>query len=250
MAEESNRKFPRRLLTVAACVAFLGGLALLAIGVISIVGTGSEAHAPVVDLGNQQQRDLLLGTPKPSASATPVPGPPLGDAAYQMVIDHIGVNAPVRTYGLDPATLSTAPAPEVPTGPDAASIVAWYDFSAKPGTTGNAIFAGHVTWFGSAVFINLESAAAGDVVKLIGQDGTEVDYTVSSVFQIDPNDPNALYLLHQTDTPVLTIITCGGTFVKTDDPVFGGEYTNRVVLRADLASVKHPGAPAAAALGG
>jgi hypothetical protein len=92
-----------------------------------------------------------------------------------MVIDKIGVDAPVETFGLD-AEL----APVVPTGDNAADVVAWYDFSAKPGTGSNVVFGGHVTWFGPAVFYDLPLLVAGDVVKLIGQDGTEVTYTIST----------------------------------------------------------------------
>ncbi|MDO8615461.1 MAG: class F sortase [Dehalococcoidia bacterium] len=241
----------RRLLLVLGGLTLAAGLGLLSVGLLSIIDTGSKAEPVLVDLGSEQGRDFAFGISSPTATAepTPPPGPPLGDAPYQFVIDSIGVNAPVRTYGLDPATLDTTPTPEVPTGPDAAEVVAWYDFSAKPGTGGNAVFAGHVTWFGAAVFYALDQVKPGDGIRLIGQDGTEVAYTVSSVFEIDPNDPDAVTALRPTDKPVITIITCGGTFVNTGDPVFGGEYSNRLIVRGDLVSVKPPAA-AAASVGG
>ena len=48
-----------------------------------------------------------------------------------MIIERIGVNAPLAAYGLDANAV-----PIVPTGPDASYVVAWYDFSAQPGTGG------------------------------------------------------------------------------------------------------------------
>src|SRR3546814_7056233 len=42
--------------------------------------------------------------------------------------DLLGVNAPVDTYGLDANAV-----PQVPTGSNAREVVAWYNFSARPG---------------------------------------------------------------------------------------------------------------------
>ncbi len=118
---------------------------------------------------------------------TPAPSPPLGDAGYQLVIDKLGVNAPVSMFGIDDKLV-----PEVPY---TATDVAWYDFSARPGTGGNAVFAGHVTWNGPAVFYDLDKLEKGDEVRLQGYDGTKVVYRVSSVFQVDPDDPESVKVM-------------------------------------------------------
>ena len=213
---------------------FVLGVALLGFGVLSYTSDGDDrAEAPaVLDLG-ESPLPTLRHTPVPTVEATPtpIPAPPLGDQPYQIVIDKVGVNAPVQSYGLDENQI-----PEVPTGDDAADIVAWYNFSAKPGTGSNSVFAGHVTWFGPAVFYDLRSMAAGDSIRLIGQDGTELVYNVSQVFQVDVNDPDSIQVMWGTPTDVLTIITCDGSYTDTNDPVFGGEYSHRLVIRADLAS--------------
>ena len=238
----------RRILLGAGILSFAAGIALLAFGLLDVFGGGSRPQADLLDLGNEPIV-RVQSTPQPTAAGpavAPAPGPPpLGDQQYNFVIEKIGVEAPVRTYGIDPATLDTEPTPEVPTGADAADIVAWYDFSAKPGTGGNAIFAGHVTWFGAAVFYNLASMAAGDVVKLRGADGTELVYKVSSVFEVDPNDPDSVNVMKPTSQDVITIITCGGSFTDTNDPVYGGDYSNRLVVRGDLQSVNKASAVAA-----
>jgi LPXTG-site transpeptidase (sortase) family protein len=153
-----------------------------------------------------------------------------------MVIDRIGVNAPVNPYGLDRNAV-----PQVPLN---AYEVAWYNWSAEPGTGSNAVFAGHVTWSGNAVFYHLDTLAAGDQVRLLGPNGSQLVYTVTDSYMVDPNDPSALSVMAPTAQDVITIITCDGEFFYTGDPVFRGDYTNRRVVRASFTSY----APAPAAL--
>jgi LPXTG-site transpeptidase (sortase) family protein len=149
-----------------------------------------------------------------------------------VIIEKIGLDAPLAAYGLDENRV-----PIVPTGGDASSIVAWYDFSAPPGTGGNAVYAGHVTWNGPAVFYNLSALAAGDLVRLRDDRGAEVVYQVTANFEIDPRDQRSLEVMYPTPNDVITIITCAGSFYSTSDPVAGGDYTARTVIRAELVSV-------------
>lgn len=174
----------------------------------------------------------ITSSPTPVPSPTPQPEPPLAENGYRLVIDKLGVNNVVDTYGLDDNQI-----PVVPTGDDAAEVIAWYNFSARPGTGGNAVFAGHNSWFGEAVFTYLYTLASGDQIKLVDAEGTELVYTVTSVFSVDPEDPKAVEVMLATNSDVVTLITCGGAFEDTNDPVFGGEFSERVVVRADLTSV-------------
>lgn len=231
----------KKLLLGGGGVAFVIGIGLLGFAAFSAFGGGGQKAEVVVHL---TAIPSPTATPVPITAAptpTPAPPPPLGDNPYTMVIDKIGVDAPVEAFGLDADQV-----PEVPTGPDAAQIVAWYNFSAKPGTGSNAVFAGHVTWFGEAVFYSLTDLTAGDEVKLRGQDGTLLTYKISDVYDVDPNDPNSIQVMAGTSSDTLTIITCGGSFTNTGDPVFGGEYNERLVIRAGLQQVT-PGAAVAAA---
>lgn len=222
-------------------VAFALGIGLLAFGAFSVL-SGDDgppvSDAPIVDVS-----DFLTPTPVATLSTfspSPTPLPPLGDEPYELVIDKIGVDAPVLEYGLDEQAV-----PEIPTGDDARTVVAWYKFTAKPGVGSNAVFAGHVTWFGEAVFYRLPDVAIGDDIKLRGQDGTELLYRISNVFRVDATDPHARDLMFATPTDMLTIITCDGVFTPSDDPITGGDYDHRLVIRADLVSVT-PGTPAGA----
>lgn len=230
----------RKATLVLGALAFFVGLGLIAVAGLSAFSGGSEPDIELRDLGDVPIV-IRSDTPTPSPTAdtgtpTPVPEPPLGQGAYTMIIDTLGVNAQVDTYGLDPNAV-----PVVPTGPGAAEIVAWYNFSAEPGTGSNAVFAGHVTWFGPGVFFSLTSVTNGDEIKLVGPDGTELTYVVNDVFQVDAYDPESLQVMRATDEDVITIITCDGDFADTGDPVYGGEYPYRLVVRAALTDTQ-PGA--------
>jgi len=158
--------------------------------------------------------------------------PPLRDEAYRMIIDRIGVNAGVFTYGVDANRV-----PEVPLN---GSDIAWYDFSARPGTGSNAVFAGHVSWSGTAVFTDLDDLDAGDRITLRGDNGVELAYVVSDNFLVDPEDPNSVSVMSPTDKDMITLITCGGSFYYTGDPVFNGDYTHRRIVRAAFAGMTPP----------
>jgi LPXTG-site transpeptidase (sortase) family protein len=172
--------------------------------------------------------------PTPSLSPTPAPppppSPPLANTPFRLVIDSIGVNAAVVAEGLDENL--------VPVVPLNSYQVAWFTFSAQPGTGGNAVFAGHVTWNGRAVFYYLSELAAGDTIRLEGDDGTTLLYTVTDSFMVDENDPNATSVMYSTGSSAdeLTLISCDGSFYRTNNPVSGGDYTGRRVVRASLTS--------------
>jgi len=204
----------------------LGGLGLLA-----AVGIGGYVLLSGGDEG-EESPPAVEATQTVDATAPPAEsGPPLNEV-YRMIIERIGVDAPVAPYGLDEQAV-----PIVPTGPDAQQVVAWYDFSAKPGTGSNAVFAGHVTWNGDAVFRNLNTLQEGDMVKLRDNQGAEVVYRVKSNVTVDPNDPESVEVMYPTEKDEATIITCGGEYFENNDPIAGGDYTQRVIIKADLVSV-------------
>lgn len=203
----------------------LGGLGLLAAAGIAgfvLLSGGDEEEAP----------PAVQATPTIDVTAAPADDTPGLNEVYRMIIEKLGVDAPVAPYGLDENAV-----PIVPTGPDAAQVVAWYDFSAKPGTGSNAVFAGHVTWNGDAVFRNLDKLQEGDIVKLRDNEGVEIVYRVKSNVVVDPNDPESVKVMYPTEEDEATIITCGGEYFENNDPIAGGDYTQRVIIKADLVSV-------------
>jgi LPXTG-site transpeptidase (sortase) family protein len=247
-AETNSGRPARRILRKAAVVsgmfAVVAGICVMAIVGFLALAPASEAPqqrhlviSSTEDPGGVYDRPLnVTATPSPS----PSPAPPVAAVApvapfvrnvpYRLVIDKIGVNAPVATYGLDSKLV-----PEVPSnGRD----VAWYDFTAQPGTGSNAVFAGHVTWSGRGVFYHLDNLAPGDAITLLVDNGAKkLTYTVKDVFLVDPNDPNAVSVMAPTPgSDVATLITCGG------DPYYVGgnaryDYTHRLIVRAHLTDV-------------
>lgn len=201
---------------------------LLGFGALGLLAGAGVLAVVLLSGGGSDEEAVQAPTANATAAPTEDSGPALAET-YRMIIERIGVDAPVATYGLDENRI-----PIVPTGPDAAQVVAWYDFSARPGTDGNAVFAGHVTWNGNAVFYSLDTLQSGDIIRLRDDSGVEVVYRVTSNYSVDPNDPEAVKTIHPTEEDVLTIVTCGGTYFETSDPVFGGDYTERIIIRAEL----------------
>jgi sortase (surface protein transpeptidase) len=89
------------------------------------------------------------------------------------------------------------------------------------------------------VFYRLNQLEEGDTVKLVGDDGTELVYGLTrDPFLVDPFDPESLRVMAGTDEDVITLITCGGTWLPDpSDRVAGGDYSNRLVVRAALQEV-------------
>jgi LPXTG-site transpeptidase (sortase) family protein len=229
MTEQATPGRLRRLHTSMSGA--VGAKPLIGMGCVGLIAAASLGFF-LLKGGSDEEAPVVQATPSATFAPTAPPAVERLGESYHMIIDKIGVDAPVVRYGLDENRI-----PVVPTGADAAQIVAWYDFSVKPGSGGNAVFAGHVTWNGQAVFYNLTSLQAGDIIKFRDNDGREIVYRVASNASVDPNDPSALQMLYPTpDKDILTIVTCGGSFYNTGDPVFGGDYTNRIIVRGELVS--------------
>ena len=234
-----------RLLLGVGAALFVAGAAILAVGIISYLDDGQASvparqsqafpdspnyseidlegfeHLPVAIPYYNPQRTLILPEPEPEAQVA---------APLRMVIESIDVDAPVNTYGLDATGV-----PQVPTAADAPDVVAWYDFSTRPGEGSNAVFAGHVNWAGApAVFGDLDQLQPGDTVRLMSDDGREFTYEVFDNFPVDASDPASLKVMAPTETDTITIITCGGTWIPDPSEEFGGSYPDRTIVQAKL----------------
>ena len=69
---------------------------------------------------------------------------------------------------------------------------------------------------------------------LIPDDGREFRYEVVANYDVDPSDPESLKVMAPTPTDTITLITCGGTWIPDRSERFGGEYTNRTIVQAEL----------------
>lgn len=162
-------------------------------------------------------------TPAPTETPTPTPVPPTPTPeppANRFVIPIVGIRAVVETQGLD--------ANMVMQEPDDPFQVAWYDFTAQPGTPGNTVFAGHVDHIrvGRAAFWNLSNVRIGDIMEYHSIDGPVYRYKVTRITTQNASDP-ANDFVAPTAVETMTVITCAGSFDRNSR-----SYNQRLIVQA------------------
>lgn len=203
--------------------------ALLAVGLFAIISALGNDGADLPSEGSLQE---ILGTSTPAAS--PLPSRPPAPAPVRFLIPRLYIDAPVATLGLD-----SNHNPLVPDRPDQ---VAWYDFSASPGQSDNAVFAGHVDWQTRrgdpipGVFYRLRELKIGDQIAVTLADGSQLQYRVTGNVATAYNDPNVVRAMGSSSRDVITLITCGGAWVIDPSQHNGGNYTHRIIVRAERVS--------------
>jgi LPXTG-site transpeptidase (sortase) family protein len=169
----------------------------------------------------------------PTDNARPVPPPPT-----RLLIPSLYVDAPIVARGV-----SAGAVPEVPERPDQ---VAWYPpvpeypaFSSYPGHSSNAVFAGHVDWQTPAgapipgVFYRLREMKIGQLIEIVLEDGTKLQYKVTGNVATRYDDPEVSLVMRQTSREVITMITCGGSWLESPRSENGGNYSHRIIVRAE-----------------
>jgi LPXTG-site transpeptidase (sortase) family protein len=145
-----------------------------------------------------------------------------GAVPVALAIPAIGLDAPVEVRTTVDGTMQD------PTDP---WVAAWYDDSARPGTGGNAAFAGHVddpAGGGPALFARLGDLGRGDAVVVRDGDGKTWRYRVAWVRTYPAaGGPVWTRLTGPTGGEAVTLITCAGAW---DDRA--GTYRERLVVRA------------------
>lgn len=214
----------------------VGGVAAVVVGVVLLLRAGpSEVEVSGAGLGapSESARSTSGDDGPTSSSSQGQISSQRPSAKFRMMIDSVGINAPIEQFTLDEDGL--------PQLPDAGHVVAWYDFSTWPGRGSNAVFSGHLDWARSpAVFENLKWVNVGDEIRLQLRD-INLSYVVTEKSNVTPDDPASLKWMEPTGEDVITLITCGGTWIPDPDESYGGSYTDRVVVRAVLAGENAPG---------
>ena len=154
-----------------------------------------------------------------------MPPTPQGELSIaNLVIPKIDVDAPVGAKGAD--------ASGVMESPDGPWDVVWYDFTAKPGVGGNAVFGGHVDYvnLGPAVFWELRYLVQGDMIEIRLKDSTVYRYRVAAMatVDVDAGTEDLGKVLGPTEQEVITLITCNGTFDRAAQT-----YDERLIVRAE-----------------
>jgi hypothetical protein len=197
----------------------------LGLAIIAMACNGAAPHTSKARLAPAPTPPPSV--PTPLSSVVAVRGIPV-----EIVIDRIGVIAPVEQVGVNKLNQM-----DVPKRPEDA---AWYEPGPAPGEGGDAVIDGHLDWVPlskyacptppgqkGAVFCRLSELTVGDVILIHSQDGTIRRFVVVSAGSVPNNNPPAS-LFSRNGPPMLTLITCAG---KWD----GTTYTQRLLVQAAYA---------------
>lgn len=224
-----------KVLRSLAVLSFTAGLAMLVAGFFFTSGDGREAVQP--DLPTSI---AATPTPIPSPTATPQPGeptptptpPPFDGAVARLKIPRFKVDSAVEDIGLLANNQLDTPHNPRNTG--------WYDIEGygKPGFGGNSVFSAHVDYWPDILgpFKQLSKAELNDEIIVQMADGTEYHYRVIRRDQYPEDSIPMGDLIWPKEKPPdqewITLITCGGEFVKTE-PSGAGKYLSRDVVVAE-----------------
>ena len=108
--------------------------------------------------------------------------------------------------------------------------VGWYSSGPVPGATGDAVIDGHLGLPGQPlVFNRLSKLRVGDLITVVGADGSRRDFAVNSTASW-PADSHPAGLFETVGTPRLTLITCDGTYFRGTQT-----YADRLIVEASFA---------------
>ena len=225
-----------RVLRFLAIASFVVGAGLLVVG---FVRSGSSSDTRKVDAiatfapsataippGPAPERPTGTVTPEP----TPAGPPPFDGAVTRLKIPRFKVDSAIESIGLV-ANTNQLDTPRDPHN------TGWYNLYDKPGFSGNAVFSAHVDYFPNILgpFNQLSKIDPNDEIVVTMENGLEYRYRVISKQRYNIDDLNMGELIWPTTKPAgaewITLITCGGRFVKTQASG-AGEYLSRDVVIA------------------
>ncbi len=144
-------------------------------------------------------------------------------------IASLGVDAPVEPYGVDASGQMDVPAN--------VTDVAWYEYGPSPGEPGSAVLAAHVDLAGQGpgVFFQLREMEAGDLIEVAYEDGTQTTFRVVARVRYGKSELPLDAIFAREGPPVLTLITCGGSFNRTSRSYDSNDVVYAVPLGGEFA---------------
>ena len=145
-----------------------------------------------------------------------------------IAIPALGIEAPIIALGVDDEGRM-----DIPRDVDE---VGWYRYGPTPGEGGSAVLSAHVDSRsqGPGVFFRLGTLTPGDVIEVVSEEGTQA-WVVRAVQTVEKDELPLDRVFARDGEPVLTLITCGGSFSRSLN-----SYDSNVVVVA----VPFPDAPA------
>ena len=178
---------------------------------------GSEAYVPASSGTSVPVRSGTIESDQASEAAQIVQQP------TRIRVGAISLEAEVIPVGVDETSQFDVPA---------ATTVGWYRYGAAPGQPGASVLAAHVDFSGArGAFYDLSKLKAGDRVEVQMDDGATLQFTVTGVYEVQKHELPAEELFRKNGTPVLNLITCGGTFNPQKH-----SYNANVVVTAEPAA--------------
>lgn len=161
------------------------------------------------------------GAGTPSIASGTMPGVFADNVAApdRLVIPAIGVDAHVKTVGVDAnGDMAT---------PGNATDVAWYKGGPYPGKPGSAVIDGHLNTktVPQAIFYNLDKLKTGDELQVRTVDGQTLTFKVTEVKQYAENSSTQDIFVSSDGKSHLNLITCAGDWVPEKHI-----YTQRLVV--------------------
>ncbi|MBW6442091.1 class F sortase [Patescibacteria group bacterium] len=152
---------------------------------------------------------------------------PIYSFPKKLMIDSLGIDVEIVSVSVDEKGQLESPKNWNEAG--------WYQKSAKPSEPGNLLINAHYDDRSGrpAAFWKLKNINVGDKVSVLDSYDRVYDYSVTSVFYVDINDPDRLSIFDTgpEDKSLMTLITCGGVWSYSD-----GTYNKRLVVSAELIS--------------
>jgi sortase (surface protein transpeptidase) len=106
----------------------------------------------------------------------------------------------------------------------------WFAGAPTPGELGPAIIVGHVDWARRpGVFFDLWRLSPGDRLSVVRDDGSVAVFRVTEVRQVAKDEFPTQAVYGDLDHAGLRLITCGGTFDRTE-----GSYADNLIIFAVL----------------
>ncbi|GIH25480.1 hypothetical protein Aph01nite_37900 [Acrocarpospora phusangensis] len=244
-AQEYERR-PRlngtQVVRAVLILAALAGVATVAAGLMFWLGSPEEyaaperttlrsqagVLAPSVGPGGPGQMAQAEPSAPPPAPPLPAAEPLLPSSPKRLIIAKLGINAPIKSVGLDKRGAIETPPIANP------NLVGWYRGGPTAGQAGPAIMLGHKdTQTRSAVFSRLHELRYGDTVEVIRGDGTIAIFTVGGVEQANKETFPTDRVYGNADDAELRLITCGGTYNRST-----GHYVDNVIVYARMTGTR------------
>ncbi len=204
----------------------LGGIAagLLALGsgllAAGFLPAANSRHTPSMAGADDSPPSRSVAATPAAPRWKPLPAAQGAFIPAQLVIEKLGVEAPIEVKGISAQNVMEAP--------DKPADAAWYRFTAKPGSGSNAVFSGHRDFakVGPAIFWNLNLLVAGDTLDIVSAQQTELRYRVTQVWNYPLSSMPMQQILAGSPGDVITLITCAGEYTPSSG------YDRRLVVRA------------------